>query len=80
MMNLITDNLSRDAGESLFDGKDVLALGRVFRKKLGCMPQHGMYDEMGAYSFLLYTKATAFVKSAFRNTKSTLFEVQVLLP
>ena len=58
----------------------VLALGRVFRKKLGCMPQHGMYDEMGAYSFLLYTKATAFVKSAFRNTKSTLFEVQVLLP
>ncbi|MBR4635939.1 MAG: ATP-binding cassette domain-containing protein [Clostridia bacterium] len=55
MMNLITDNVSRDAGEILFDGKDVLELGREFRKKLGYMPQQqGMYDEMSAYSFLLY--------------------------
>lgn len=55
MMNLITDNASRDGGEILFGGKDVLALGKAFREKLGYMPQQqGMYDEMSAYSFLLY--------------------------
>lgn len=55
MMNLITDNVSRDGGEILFGGKDVLALGKAFREKLGYMPQQqGMYDEMSAYSFLLY--------------------------
>ena len=55
MMNLITDNVSRDSGEILFNGKDVLALGKSFREKLGYMPQQqGMYDEMSAYSFLLY--------------------------
>ena len=55
MMNLITDNVSRDRGQILFDGKDVLKLGSAFRSVLGYMPQHqGLYDEMSAYSFLLY--------------------------
>lgn len=55
MMNLITDNVSRDEGVILFEGKDVLSLGSAFRAKLGYMPQQqGMYDEMSAYGFLLY--------------------------
>ncbi len=55
MMNLITDNVSRDAGRILYGGTDVLKLGAAFRSKLGYMPQQqGMYDEMSAYSFLLY--------------------------
>ena len=55
MMNLITDNVSRDEGSILFEGKDVLELGKAFREKLGYMPQQqGMYDEMSAYGFLLY--------------------------
>lgn len=55
MMNLITDNVSRDRGQILFDGKDVLKLGNAFRSVLGYMPQQqGLYDEMSAYSFLLY--------------------------
>ena len=29
MMNLITDNVSRDRGQILFDGKDVLKLGNA---------------------------------------------------
>ena len=40
MMNLLTDNLKRDGGEILFDGKDILKLGRDYRKILGYMPQH----------------------------------------
>ena len=55
MMNLITDNVSRDEGGIRFEGKDVLALGKAFRERLGYMPQQqGMYDEMSAYSFLFY--------------------------
>lgn len=55
MMNLITDNVSRDGGSILFEGKDVLTLGKAFRERLGYMPQQqGMYDEMSAYGFLLY--------------------------
>ena len=64
MMNLITDNVSRDAGEILFGGKDVLALGKAFREKLGYMPQQqGMYDEMSAYSFLLYIAKLKGIKT-----------------
>ena len=35
MMNLLTDNLKRDGGEILLDGKDILKLGRDYRKRLG---------------------------------------------
>ena len=55
MMNLITDNLKRDAGDIWFNGKDVRELGRDFRKILGYMPQQqGFYEGMTAESFLVY--------------------------
>ena len=55
LMNLITDNVSREAGEILYDGTDVLKLGKGFRKILGFMPQEqGMYDELSARAFLIY--------------------------
>ena len=55
MMNLITDILKRDAGDILFDGKDVRGMGRDFRRVLGYMPQQqGFYEGMTAESFLVY--------------------------
>ena len=55
MMNLITDNLKRDAGDILFDGRDVRGMGRDFRRVLGYMPQQqGFYEGMTAESFLVY--------------------------
>ncbi|MBR5339164.1 MAG: ATP-binding cassette domain-containing protein [Lachnospiraceae bacterium] len=55
LMNLITDNVSREAGEILYDGTDVLKLGKNFRRILGFMPQEqGMYDELSARAFLIY--------------------------
>ncbi|MBU9743238.1 ATP-binding cassette domain-containing protein [Lachnospiraceae bacterium ASD3451] len=55
MMNLLTDNLKRDGGEILFDGKDILKLGRDYRKILGYMPQQqGFYEQMTADTFLFY--------------------------
>ncbi len=55
MMNLLTDNIVRSSGEILFDGTDILKMGRAFRKVLGYMPQQqGFYEQMTAYGFLLY--------------------------
>lgn len=55
LMNLITDNVTRTAGEILFNGKDVLELGTGFRAQLGYMPQQqGLYESMTAESFLAY--------------------------
>jgi len=55
MMNLITDNIKRDGGQILYDGKDVLDMGDDFRAILGYMPQQqGVYDRMTAMSFLYY--------------------------
>ena len=55
LMNLITDNVRRDAGEILFNGTDVLKLGKRFRSVLGYMPQQqGMYPDFSARAFLLY--------------------------
>ena len=72
MMNLITDNVSRDGGSILFDGKDVLELGGAFRAVLGYMPQQqGMYDEMSAYSFLLYIAKLKGIRSKEAKSQVT---------
>ena len=55
LMNLVTDCVTRQTGEILYNGTDILKLGRSFRKKLGFMPQsQGMYENMTAYDFLSY--------------------------
>ncbi len=55
LMHLITENVSRTAGEILLDGTDVLKLGDEFRKILGFMPQQqGLYEGLTCESFLAY--------------------------
>lgn len=54
-MNLLTDNISRTDGQILFDGSDILKLGKHFRQALGYMPQQqGLYEHMTAQTFLYY--------------------------
>ncbi len=55
LINLISDNITRQRGDILCDGKDILSLGRSYRKKIGLMPQsQGMYEQMTARQFLMY--------------------------
>ena len=35
LMNLITDNVKRDSGSILWNGTDILKLGREFRREVG---------------------------------------------
>ena len=39
LMNLITDNVKRDQGQILYNGTDILKLGKSYRSVLGYMPQ-----------------------------------------
>ena len=58
LMNLITDNVKRDSGSILWNGTDILKLGREFRREVGYMPQQqGMYQDYSARDFLCYMAA-----------------------
>lgn len=68
LMKLISDNTTRSGGEILFDGMDILVLGKSFRGVLGYMPQEqGYYENMSAYAFLSYIARLKGISK--RNTK-----------
>lgn len=55
MMNIITDNLTPDDGEVLWDGKSIFKKNRDYRKILGYAPQQqGLYDTFSGRKFLGY--------------------------
>lgn len=55
LMNLITDNIKRDGGAILLQGKDILKYGDSFRNLVGYMcQQQGEFPDFSAYSFLMY--------------------------
>lgn len=55
LMNLITDNVTRTGGSILWNGQEILKLGKDFRRLLGYMPQQqGMYADFSARAFLRY--------------------------
>ncbi|MFG6395183.1 MAG: ATP-binding cassette domain-containing protein [Lachnospiraceae bacterium] len=55
LINLITDNIARQEGEILLDGKDIKTLGRNYRTVIGYMPQtQGFYNDFSVYAFLMY--------------------------
>ena len=70
MINLITDNISRDkinGGSILYsqdkEKKDILKLGKNFRKIVGYMPQQqGFYEDFSPKAFLKYMAEIKGVK------------------
>lgn len=55
LMNLITDNIRRDEGKILLQGKDILSYGDDYRSLVGYMcQQQGEFPDFSAYSFLMY--------------------------
>ena len=72
LMNLITDNVKRDSGSILWNGTDILKLGREFRREVGYMPQQqGMYPDYSARDFLHYMAA---IKELHRTESRTQIE------
>lgn len=55
LMNLLTDNIKRQQGEILYEGTEILSMGKEFRSKIGYMPQQqGLYEQFSGYAFLAY--------------------------
>ena len=55
MMNIITDNLTPDDGEVLWNGKSIFKKNRDYRRILGYAPQQqGLYDTFSGRKFLGY--------------------------
>ncbi len=55
IMNLLTDNLKRTDGNILFDGKEIISMGKEYREILGYVPQQqGFYEHFSAEVFLKY--------------------------
>lgn len=63
LMNILTDNISRDSGDILLDGKEILSMGREYRKLLGYMPQEqGLYEGFSARQYLYYVASLKGLK------------------
>lgn len=55
LLNLLTDNLKRTNGSILWDGTEILALGKKWRADIGYMPQaQGSFDSFSARRYLAY--------------------------
>lgn len=55
LIKLLTDNIKRQQGNILYDGTDILTLGKEYRNLLGYMPQQqGYYGDMPVGAFLMY--------------------------
>ena len=80
MINLITDNVSRDKGANggtiKYDGEDILKLGKKFRGIIGYMPQQqGFYEDFSPKAFLRYMAEIKGIKG--RNEKGQTVKEQI---
>jgi ABC-2 type transport system ATP-binding protein len=65
LMNLLTDNIARNEGEILYEGKDILEWKGFYRSKVGYMPQQqGDFDHFSVQTFLLYIAYLKGISSA----------------
>ena len=83
MLNLITDNVSRDSnngGNILYDGEDILKLGKKFRAIVGYMPQQqGFYEDFSPKAFLKYMAEVKGLKRKNEEGKSVAQQIDELL-
>lgn len=63
LMKLMTDHMPRTKGKILWNGKDILKMGRKWRELVGYTPQlQGVYDDFTAKRFLYYMGALKGMK------------------
>ena len=80
LINAITDNIKRDSGSILWNGNEILRLGKKYRNELGYMQQQqGYYGEFTAYAFMMYLAGLKGLdkKEAKARTEELLNEVNM---
>lgn len=77
LINILTDNIPRTSGNILCDGKEILSMGKEYRRKLGYMPQtQSCYDSFTAQEFLEYM---AVMKGMNRRKAGFFHEIDMAL-
>lgn len=76
LMNIITDNIRPDFGDTVYDGKSIRSMGEEYRNILGYMPQQQkLYDNFTGEEFLWYMAALKGIdKTEKRETIKKLLE------
>lgn len=65
LMNILVDSIERTSGEILYEGADIVKLGKDYRNLIGYMPQQqGVYDNFSATDFLGYMASLKGIKKA----------------
>lgn len=71
LINLLTDNVKRESGQILWDGVEILKLGKLYRNILGYMPQEqGYYEDFTAGTFLMYMAQIKGIKKKEAKNKT----------
>lgn len=80
LMNLLTDNVKRDSGEILYDGKEILKMGGSYLEKVGYMPQQqGFYEDFSPKAFLRYMAEIKGIKGKNENGQTVKEQIDELL-
>ncbi len=78
LMNLITDNVRRNSGEILYNGKEIFEMGKDYRELIGYMPQQqGFYENFSARMFLNYISELKGIKK--KEAKKQIDELLMLV-
>lgn len=76
LMNILTDNLKRDAGEILYNGREILEMGSAYRGIVGYMPQEQVgYTQFSAKEFLRYMAVLKGLNIKQEETKKQIDEL-----
>ena len=68
LLGLLTDNVERETGEILLDGKEILSMGKEYRRLIGYMPQQQIcYPDITLMEFLGYMAVIKEVNKADRK-------------
>ena len=77
LINILTDNIRRDAGEILLDGQEVLKMGAAYRRIVGYMPQEQVFYPQ--FTLLEFLKYMALVKGLDHKDKAVRTQIEELL-
>lgn len=78
LMRMLCTLIRPTAGEILWDGKDILALGAEYRNVLGYLPQDfGYYPDLSIYDYMMYIASIKGLRqgAARKRTKQLLTQV-----
>lgn len=78
LMRMLCTLIRPTAGEILWDGKDILALGADYRNVLGYLPQDfGYYPDLSIYDYMMYIASIKGLRqgAARKRTKQLLTQV-----